>query len=240
MSGNVIGVDLAIDPASIGLCRMDGNKLTFPKANETVKRSSANYHARWRDKNGGRKEAEEAAGRWAEYLVGLGADVLVMDGPQSLACGNNDHRRAEGILRTSGSTPHEFRLPKTTNNRTYSWPGLIPFSVFLFEKLEEKGYQRVREPGKLASRAACEFFPNASWNCFHSEISEAGLRGLIIAKEVEIEGTPNEHELDAAIGIMTIRAHEMNASVWVGEPLTISQGFGREGYIVVPDPGRKW
>jgi hypothetical protein len=53
-------------------------------------------------------------------------------------------------------------------------------------------------------------------------------------------GNPNEHQLDAAVGALTAIVANDGKGVFVGHPFFVSIKQPREGYIVVPDPGRNW
>src|SRR5271165_4829855 len=94
----IVSIDLGIRPESNGICLVSGNEVTFPALSVPLAATLVEYLRHWQ--TGGDQEATVAAQRYAEYLVGLDPNYIVIDAPQGCGRRGFSRRRAEAILRT--------------------------------------------------------------------------------------------------------------------------------------------
>lgn len=237
LMSDIVSIDLAIDSSSIGLCVIQNGEVRFPALDAAAVLALAAYHQRWRDADGGDAAAASAAAAISSFIVGLKPNAVVIDGPQGFARVNRGCRRAEAILRTSGRTGPDYSLPVGG----FSWPGIARLGVKLFNHLHASGYPRLVTPSLSGDRAAVEVFPDSCWHSFGLDTeSLIELRRLSPGAELTWHGSPNEHQLDAAAGALTVFAARRGKAVFVGHPFFVDAGVPREGYIVIPDPGSNW
>lgn len=124
----------------------------------------------------------------------------------------------------------------------FSWPAIARLGVRLFNILETNGYARLMQAAIPGGRYALEVFPDACWHSFGLDKEElVGLQELQVGVRLSWnDNTNTDHHLDAAAGALTALAAGAGHGVFVGHPFFIEDGVPREGYIVIPNPGRDW
>ena len=181
--------------------------------------------------------AERAAKALTVHLASLDPRIIVVDGPQGLARRGRKRRRAEAVLRTSGATGPAF---KPALNR-FSRPAIARLGVKLFNGLETRGFPRLTQADVPEGKCALEVFPDACWHSFGLDSEDlSGLQKLQVGVPLTWSGHPNVHHLDAAAGALTVLAARAGHGVFVGHPFFMDEGVPREGYILIPNPGRDW
>jgi hypothetical protein len=233
----ILSIDLGIRPESIGACQLHGGRVTFPVIDQTCHQMLALYQGCWQQADGGDAAAATAAVALAQFIVQRQPDMVVIDGPQGFARPGFKRRRAEAILRTSGYTGECCEAPK----RGFSWPGIARLGIKVFDALSLRGFARLTEPAVQAKGALLEVFPDACWHSFGLEQETlASLQTVFVGNSFTWTGDPDEHDLDAAVGVLTAVTCLQGHAVFVGHPFFDGHGVPREGYIVIPDPGRAW
>ncbi len=233
----IASLDLAIIAANIGTSLIVDNAVSFPPLNNNVTQALNDFHRHWQDEKGGDPQAEVAALALRDFLVALNPEIIVVDGPQGFARPGRTMRRAEAILRTSGRTGADFALPVGG----FSWPGIARLGIRLFDALAEAGYPRLDAPQFPHGRCVVEMFPDACWHSFGlDQETLANLQRLQVGLQLTWNGNPNVHQLDAAVGAMTVIVAKQGHGVFVGHPFLLSGGKPTEGYILIPNPGRQW
>ena len=234
----IVSVDLAIRPASNGICLVEKATVTFPSLSLEVTTALKEYQRHWQDTvDGGNLAAEDAASAMADFLAAFHAQIIVIDGPQGFARSGRRMRRSEAILRTSGRTGDNFEIPLSG----FSWPGIARLGIKLFNRLSTKGYARLGRPSIPDQKAAVEVFPDSCWHSFGLDAETLGdLQRLNIGVGLAWSGRPNEHQLDAAAGALAVLATKQGQGVFVGHPFFMEGEVPREGYIIIPNPGRSW
>jgi hypothetical protein len=233
----ILSVDLAIRPESVGVCRLHNGTVSFPVVDQACEQTLLEYQRTWQQSDGGEAAATAAAVALAVYIVQQQPDIVVIDGPQGLARQRYKRRRAEAILRTSGFTGEFFEAPKSG----FSWPGIARLGIKVFDALSMHGYARLEQPCIQPKMVSLEVFPDACWHSFGiDEENLTALKSVLTGYALTWQGNPDEHELDAAVGVLTALAAVRGDAVYVGHPFFMDCDVPREGYIIVPNPSKKW
>ena len=233
----IASIDLAIIPDNVGLCVIENTRVRFPALHPDVVEVMRGYHATWQALDGGDPAAVLAAEALKDQLLSFSPTYIVIDGPQGFARTHRRGRRAEAILRTSGRTGSDYELPI----RGYSWPGIARLGIKLFNALSQRGYGRLEKPGLPKAKAAIEVFPDSSWHSFGLDAeSQDHLQRLCLCHDYKWDTAATEHQLDAAVGALTVLACGQDNGVYVGHPFFVEGDVPREGYIVIPNPGESW
>lgn len=233
----IVSIDLAIKPQNVGLCVVEQKNIRFPSLSSEVVDAMRGFHATWQALDGGEPASALAAEALARYILSFSATYVVVDGPQGFARTHRRGRRAEAILRTSGRTGPDYELPI----RGYSWPGIARLGIKLFDALSQRGHARLEKPKLQTTPSAIEVFPDSSWHSFGLDAeSQDQLQRLGLCRGYEWEQATTEHQLDAAVGALTVLACIEGKGVFVGHPFFLDGNVPREGYIVIPNPSGAW
>lgn len=194
----------------------------------------------------GHPSSVELAGFLNQYCVDVGAQVLLLDGPQgwrALESASVHSRACERELHT----PAKTGLPGIVKPANYR--DFVIFSVGVFDALCSLGWTRLSELGVVLqpnSRVAIESFPVAAWHSLgiaplpakqKTKLPDLEARLLALGDilPLQLSGRPTHDQLQAVVAGLAGLAVERNA--WsacavAGLAPFVCDGCWREGFIV--------
>jgi hypothetical protein len=186
----------------------------------------------------------------AEFLVQLcselGAQVLMLDGPQAWKDPNNGLEHSRLCERALG-TPAKTGVPGVVKPGNYL--PFVAFAIAVFDALAERGWPRYGgEMVHAEHPVAVESFPMSAWKsigftilpakakCRPAELADRH-EGLCARLPLRVGSPPNHDELQALVaglgGVGLLNSPLLRAELVGVAPYEL-EGVWREGFIVNP------
>jgi len=189
----------------------------------------------------GQPEARLFAERLCDLATKVGADLILLDGPQGWRASDStvEHMRlCERETRTPGKTGVPFDV------KPASWTRMAVFSIEVFQKLHDLGWPRF-DRDWLGGRCAIETFPTHGWRALQLPTLPAKSKritslqdwttSLSVVCELEWSRAPNHDELQAVVGGiagLALGYLGLSGCEVAGRAPFLEGGLWREGFIL--------